>query len=151
MKKNIFFLPVSLPYFIVLLGLPFLLLALCSLLEWGPGPALHKVLGLSVFESVALYLTILLGGIVNLPLYEFKSRRDSEQKYVSYLGTKYPLPVWHGHNTVVSVNVGGCIFVLLASAYFALSLQPATAALCVVIVSLGFPGRRRAPGSMCQQ
>ncbi len=136
MKKNIFFLPVSLPFFIFLLALPFMLLAVSALLEWSPGDALQKVLGLSVFESVALYMTILIGGVVNLPVFEFKSRRDSEQRYASYLGTKYPLPVWHGHNTVVSVNLGGCMFTLLASAYFALSLQPMTVLLSTTIVAL---------------
>ena len=137
MKKNIFFLPVSLPFFIFLLALPFMLLAVSALLEWSPGPALHNVLGLSVFESVALYMTILVGGVVNLPVFEFKSRRDSEQRYVSYLGMKYPLPVWHGHNTVVYINLGGCIFMLLASAYFVLSLQPLTVLLSIAIVSMG--------------
>jgi uncharacterized membrane protein len=137
MKKNIFFLPVSLPFFIFLLALPFMLLAISALLEWSPGDALHKVLGLSVFESVALYLTVLVGGVVNLPAFEFKNRRDSEQRYVSYLGMKYPLPVWHGHNTVVSVNLGGCFFALLAAAFFALSLQPMTVLLSTAIVTLG--------------
>ncbi len=71
MKKNIFFLPVSLPFYIVLLALPFLLLAASALFEWGPGAALQKVLGLSVFEAVALHVTVLVGGAVNLPVFEF--------------------------------------------------------------------------------
>jgi uncharacterized membrane protein len=137
MKKNIFFLPVSLPFFIFLLALPFVLLAVTALLEWSPGLALQKVLGLSIFESVVLYLTILVGGVVNLPVFEFKSRQDSEQRYVSYLGRKYSLPVWHGHNTVVSVNLGGSVFALLASAYFVLSLQPLTVLLSTAIVTMG--------------
>lgn len=137
MKKNIFFLPVSLPFFIFLAALPFVLLAVTALLEWSPGLALQKVLGLSVFESVVLYLTILVGGVVNLPVFEFKSRRDSDQRYVSYLGRKYSLPVWHGHNTVVSVNLGGSVFALLASAYFVLSLQPLTVLLSIAIVTMG--------------
>lgn len=137
MKKNIFFLPVSLPFFIFLVALPFVLLAVTALLEWSPGLALQKVLALSVFESVVLYLTILIGGVVNLPVFEFKSRRDSDQRYVSYLGRKYSLPVWHGHNTVVSVNLGGSVFALLASAYFVLSLQPLTVLLSIAIVTMG--------------
>ncbi len=137
MKKNVFFLPVSLPFFIFLLGLPFLLLALAALLEWSPGAALDKVLGLPVFEAMALYVTLLVAGVVNLPLYEFKSRRDSEQKYVTYLGTKYPLPVWHGHNTVISINLGGCGVALIAAAYFALALPPEVTLLSTAIVALG--------------
>lgn len=137
MRKNIFFLPVSLPIFIVLLALPFMLLAIAALIEWSPGPALQKALGLSVFQSVALYLTLLAGGVVNLPVFEFKNKRDSEQRYVSYLGNKYPLPVWHGHNTVVSVNIGGSVFALLASVYFLLPLQLLTVVLSVLIVAMG--------------
>jgi uncharacterized membrane protein len=137
MRKNIFFLPVSLPFFIFLLGLPFLLLALASLLEWNLAVALREALGLSVLEAVALYVTLLAAGFVNLPVFEFKSRRDSEQKHVSYLGRKYPLPVWHGHNTVVSVNLGGGVLALLASAYLAQPLPLATTLLSVAIVALG--------------
>jgi uncharacterized membrane protein len=137
MRKNIFFLPVSLPFFIFLLGLPFLLLALASLFEWNLAVAMRQALGLSVLEAVALYVTLLVAGFVNLPLFEFKSRRDSEQKYVSYLGMKYPLPVWHGHNTVVSVNLGGCILALPVSAWLALPLPLMTTLLSIAIVSLG--------------
>jgi uncharacterized membrane protein len=137
MRKNIFFLPVSLPFFIFLLGLPFLLLALASLLEWNLTGALRQVLGLSILEAVALYVALLVAGFVNLPVYEFKSRRDSEQKYVSYLGMKYPLPVWHGHNTVVSINLGGCILALMISGYLALSLPLTTTLLSMAIVALG--------------
>lgn len=139
MKKQLIFLPVSLPFFIFLMGLPFLILAVLSLLEVSPGPLLHKTLGLSVLESVALYLTILIASVINIPLYEFKSRRDSEQKYASYLGVKYPLPIWHGHNTVVSVNLGGCIIATIASVYFAMALssQWVMILLSIVAVSLG--------------
>ncbi len=139
MRKNIFFLPVSLPFFIFLLGLPFLLLAASALLEWDLAGPLRQVIGLSTLEAVALYVAILIAGGVNLPVYEFKSRRDSQQKYVSYLGLKYALPVWHGHNTVISINLGGCVVALIVAAYFALSLQPQMVllALSIVIVSLG--------------
>jgi len=137
MRKNIFFLPVSLPLFIFLLGLPFLLLALAALFEWDLAAPLGHALGLSVLEAMALYVALLLAGPVNLPVLEFKSRRDSQQKYVSYLGRKYPLPVWHGHNTVVTINLGGGILALLVSAWLALPLPPATVLLAVVIVAIG--------------
>jgi uncharacterized membrane protein len=137
MRKNLFFLPVSIPFFIFLLGLPFLLLAMTTLLEWNLASALRQVLGLSVLEAAVLYVALLVAGFVNIPVFEFKSRRDSEQKYVSYLGMKYPLPVWHGHNTLVSINLGGCILALLVSGYLAVSLPWATILLCIAIVALG--------------
>ncbi len=136
MRKNIFFLPVSLPFFIFLLWLPFLLLALASLLEWNLASALRQTLGMSVLEATALYVVLLFASFVNIPVYEFKSRRDSEQKYVSYLGRKYSLPVWHGHNTVVSINLGGGIVALLISAYLALPLPLTMTLLSIAIVAL---------------
>ena len=137
MKKQIFFLPVSLPLFIALLGLPFLLLAAASLLDRSPNAALLRVIGLPAPAALVLYLALLFAGTVNLPVYEFKSRRDSEQKYASYMGAKYPLPVWHGHNTVVYVNLGGCVVALLIAADFALALPWTTTLLAIAIVSLG--------------
>jgi uncharacterized membrane protein len=137
MRKNIFFLPVSLPLFIFLLGLQFLLLALAALFEWNIASPLHHALGLSVLEAMALYVALLVAGFVNLPVFEFKSRRDSEQKHVSYLGKKYPLPVWHGHKTVVSINIGGSVLALLASAYLAQTLPLTTTLLSIAIVALG--------------
>lgn len=137
MRKNIFFLPVSIPFFIFLLGLPFLLLAVSALLEWDLAGPMRQATGLSTLEAVALYVAILVAGIVNLRVYEFKSRRDSPQKYVSYLGMKYALPVWHGHNTAVSINLGGCIVALIVSVYFAMSLQWLPVLLSIAIVSLG--------------
>lgn len=137
MKKNFLFLPVSLPLFLLLVAFPFLALALLSLLEISPGPALNRVLGLSVLQTVVLYLTVVMAGIFNVPVGEFKSKRDSETKAVPYMGSKYTLPVWHGHNTVVSLNLGGCLVALIAAAYFAVSLPLIPMALSIVAVSLG--------------
>lgn len=137
MKKNFLFLPVSLPIFILFLAFPFAALALTSLLEIGLGPLLHETLGLSVLQAVALYLVVLVAGIFNVPVYEFKSRRDSEKKSVSYLGSKYELPVWHGHNTVVSINLGGCIISLIAAVYFAVSLPLLPVVLSIAALAIG--------------
>lgn len=137
MKKNFLFLPVSLPVFIVLLVLPFAILAVLSLLEINPGPVLNQVLGLTVMQAVALYLTVLMASIFNVPIAEFKSRRDSETKSVPYLGQKYTLPVWHGHNTIVSLNLGGCIVALVVAAYFVLNMPLLPVFLSIIAVSLG--------------
>ena len=137
MRKNFLFLPVSLPVFVFLIVLPFLLLAFMSLLEISPGQALAKILGLSLIQTVAVYLTVLLASFFNLPVYEFKSNRDSEEKSVSYLGSKYVLPIWHGHNTTISINMGGCVLALAVCAYVAFSLPLIPATLAVIAVSLG--------------
>ncbi|WP_424358141.1 DUF1614 domain-containing protein [Methanocella sp. MCL-LM] len=136
-KKNYFFLPVSLPLFILFLAFPFMVLALLSVLEISPASQLQEVLGLSVLQAVALYLTVLMAGIFNVPVHEFKSGRDSEEKTVPYLGSKYTLPVWHGHNTVVSLNLGGCLVAMIAAIYLAVSLPLLPVILSIIAVSLG--------------
>lgn len=136
-KKNYFFLPVSLPLFLLFLAFPFMVLALLSVLEISPASQLQEVLGLSVLQAVALYLTVLMAGIFNVPVHEFKSRRDSEEKTVPYLGSKYTLPVWHGHNTVVSLNLGGCLVAMIAAIYLAVSLPLIPVILSIIAVSLG--------------
>ena len=136
-KKNYFFLPVSVPLFILFLAFPFVALAFLSLLEISPGNLLQQVLGISVLQAVVLYLTVLMAGIFNVPVHEFKSRRDSPEKTVPYLGSKYTLPVWHGHNTVVSLNLGGCIVALIAAIYLAASLPVIPIVLSIIAVSLG--------------
>lgn len=137
MKKNFLFLPVSLPLFLLFLAFPFMALAFLALLEISPGPLLTEVLGLSVLQTVALYLTVLMAGIFNVPVHEFKSKRDSEEKTVPYLGSKYTLPVWHGHNTVVSLNLGGCLVAMIAALYFAVGLPLVPVILSIIAVSLG--------------
>lgn len=137
MKKNFFFLPLSIPVFFCLFIFPFLVLATLSLLEISPGPALQKTLGMPVLHVVTLYEMLLITAIFNIPVYEFKSARDSETRYAAYLGGKYQLPVWHGHNTIVSINFGGCIVAIFASVLLALQLNPLTVLLSIAVVSLG--------------
>ncbi|HMK46519.1 MAG TPA: DUF1614 domain-containing protein [Methanocella sp.] len=135
-EKNLPFLPFSLPFFILLLVLPFMVLAVLALLEISPGSAVQQALGLSVIQAVALYLTVLLASIFNVPVYEFKSGRDSEQKHVSYMGQEYALPVWHGHRTTISLNLGGCIVATIVAVYFAIVLPPIPVILSTIVVSL---------------
>lgn len=136
MKKDFLFLPLALPFFILLLLLPFLLLAIVALLNVAAGVAVSKILGFSLVESLLLYLAILFGSVVNIPLYEFKSTADTEPKYVTYMGAKYQFPVWHGHKTLVAINLGGCIIPALISIYFLQYLPFIPLLLTIFIVSL---------------
>lgn len=137
MKKNILSLPVPLPFFIGLLLLPVFILALVSVLNVSSGDLALRTMGLSVPVLLVIYMAMLLGGFVNIPVYVFKSPGETEPKHVSYMGMKYKLPVWHGHNTQVSLNLGGCIIAVLLSLYFALSLPPVPLILSSIAVALG--------------
>lgn len=137
MKNKFFFLPIALPFFVLLVFLPFLLLAIVTLVGFNAGSAVEKVLGMSILVATGVYMLMLFGSIVNIPVYEFKSKAETEPRYVSYMGMKYQLPVWQGHNSVVAVNAGGFLIPVVLSVYFAMSLQLYPLILTTIVVSLG--------------
>jgi uncharacterized membrane protein len=136
MKKLVTF-PLALPFFILLILLPFILLALVALLGMEAADLTDRALGLSPLKALLIYLAILLGGVVNIPVYEFKSPGSNQPPMVPYLGARYHLPAWAGHRTVVAVNLGGCIIPVALSVYFALRLPPMPLILTAVVVTLG--------------
>ncbi len=136
MKKLVNF-PLALPFFILLLLLPFILLALVALLGMEAAELVGRALGLPPLQALLIYLAILLGSVVNIPVYEFKSPGANQPPMVPYLGARYRLPAWAGHRTVVAVNVGGCIVPVALSVYFALRLPLMPLILTAVAVTLG--------------
>lgn len=82
-------------------------------------------------------MAILFGGLVNIPVYEFKSPGGIQPQMAPYMVARYKLPAWLGHRTVIAVNLGGCIISLALSAYFALKLPLLPLFLTAVIVALG--------------
>ncbi len=136
MKKLLNF-PLALPFFILLLLLPFILLALVALLGLTAAGLVEKALGLSPLKALLIYLAILLGSVVNLPVYEFKSPGSTQPPMVPYVGARHRLPQWIGHRTILAVNVGGCIISTALSVYFALHLPLLPLLMTTVIVILG--------------
>ncbi|WP_174589790.1 DUF1614 domain-containing protein [Methanocella conradii] len=129
--------PLALPLFILLLLLPFILLAFVALLSLTAADLVGRALGLSPLEALLVYMAILLGSVVNIPIYEFKSPGSARPPTVPYLGARYRLPVWQGHRTIVAVNLGGCIIPAALSVYFALNLPFMPLLLTTIIVALG--------------
>ncbi len=129
--------PLALPLFILLFLLPFILLALVALLSLTAADLVGMALGLSPLEALLIYMAILLGSVVNIPVYEFKSPGSAQSPSVPYLGARYRLPVWQGHRTIVAVNLGGCIIPVALSAYFALYLPFMPLLLTTIVVALG--------------
>jgi uncharacterized membrane protein len=136
MKKLINF-PIALPFFILLLLLPFILLALVALMGLSAAGLVERALGLSPLKALLVYFAILIGGLVNVPVYEFKSPGSTEPPMVPYMGARYKLPAWQGHRTIMAVNLGGCIIAGALAVYFALHLPIVPLLMTMVIVALG--------------
>jgi len=136
MRRLITF-PLALPFFILLLLLPLILLAAIALLGLAAAEVAGRTLGLSPVVALAVYLAMLAGGLINIPVYEFKSPGGTQPPMVPYLGARRHMPQWISHRTIVSLNVGGCIIPVALSAYFALGLPPMELLTTTVIVALG--------------
>jgi uncharacterized membrane protein len=135
--KKLITVPLALPFFILLLLLPFILLATVALLGLTAADLVGRALGLSPLKALLIYTAILLGSLVNIPVYEFKSPGSARPPMVPYMGAQYKLPAWQGHRTVVAVNLGGCIIPAALSVYFALRMPLIPLLLTTVIVALG--------------
>jgi uncharacterized membrane protein len=129
MRKLVTF-PLALPFFILLLLLPFILLAAVALMGLAAADLVGRALGLSPLKALLIYMAILLGSV-------FKSPGSTGPPTMPYLGAQYKLPVWLGHRTVLAVNLGGCIIPAALGAYFALHLPFMPFLLTTVIVALG--------------
>ena len=136
MKKLVSF-PLALPFFILLLLLPFILLAVVALFGLSAANMTGKALGLTPVKALVVYLAILLGSIFNIPVYDFKSPGGVQPPMVPYMGARYKLPAWLGHRAILALNVGGCIISGALGVYFALSLPLLPLSLTLVIVAMG--------------
>ncbi len=136
MKKLLTF-PLALPFFILLLLLPFVLLAFVALLGLAAADLAGRALGLSPLKALIIYMAILLGSVINIPVYEFKSPGPNQPPMVPYMGARHRLPSWAGHRTVVAVNLGGCIIPAALGTYFALHLPLVPLLVTTAIVTLG--------------
>lgn len=94
---------IMLAFFVVaLIMLPFLLLGLI-------GEAFLR-LGLPPGLIFWLLILSLLGSLVNIPIHRFESREIYDDQMVSYFGMRVRVPrVVRTHQTVLAVNVGGCV------------------------------------------
>lgn len=136
MRKLVTF-PLALPFFILLLLLPLILLAAVALMGLAAADVVGRALGLSPLQALIIYLAILAGSLFNIPVYEFKSPGGTQPPMVPYMGARHHMPQWLGHRTVVSVNVGGCIIPAALGAYFALHLPLMQLLMTTIVVVLG--------------
>lgn len=93
--------PLLLPFFLLLIILPFTLLLLITTPE-----VFRIVFGVSYETGIELYAMIILGSLINVPIYEKEGRVVVERR--SFFGLFY-YTVTEIRRVVVAVNLGGCV------------------------------------------
>jgi uncharacterized membrane protein len=108
------YLPLSLPFFMLLGGIFFLLVI------WIEVRALmfaYTRAGISSPVALLMLFGSLVGSYINIPLFWLHSRPVLSDQVVNYFGVQYVVPVAAWQGTVVAVNVGGCVIPVLLSLY----------------------------------
>src|SRR4030042_6385526 len=93
-----------------LVMLPFLLLGMIG----------EAFLRLGIPPSLMFWLLIftLVGSLINIPIYSFKTPEVMGEQVVSYFGMRFRIPPMdQGHQTVLAVNVGGALIPLAPAVY----------------------------------
>ena len=93
--------PLLLPFFLLLIILPFTLLLLIATPE-----VFRIVFGVSYERGIELYAMIILGSLINVPVYEREGKVLVERRYI--FGVFY-YTVTEIRRVVVAVNLGGCV------------------------------------------
>ena len=113
--SQLHYLPLTLPFFSILVGLLVLLIVLVQI------EALHYAymrLGVSSGAALLLLIGSLVGSYFNIPVARLPPERVLSGHEVAFFGMRYVVPVvvnWPG--TVIAVNVGGAIIPGLMSLY----------------------------------
>lgn len=137
------YLPLSLPFFSILVGIFFLLLIF---IQVGVLRYAYMRLGLSSGGALLLLLSSLVGSYFNIPVAELPGEQVEAAREITYFGMHYVVPLlvdWPG--TVIAVNVGGALIPTIMSLYllmrYGLFLKGLIAVLCVagVCYSLAEP------------
>lgn len=113
--SHLHYLPLSAPFFSILVLL-FLLLVI--LIQLGALHYAYTRLGISARAALLLLLGSLLGSYINIPVAELPGQQVLSGQVIDYFGMRYVVPVvvdWPG--TVIAVNVGGALIPGLMSLY----------------------------------
>lgn len=135
-SSQLHYIPLALPFFLVLAGLFLFLLVLIQI------QVLHyayAALGLSSTAALLVLLGSLIGSYFNIPIVQMPEQNIISGQVISVFGMRYIVPVvedWPG--TVIAINVGGALIPGLLSLYLLIRNQiwgsAAIATLCVAIV-----------------
>jgi len=135
--SQLHYLPLTLPFFTILVGVFVLLFVF---LEIGALSYAYMRIGLSARGAMFVLLGSLVGSYFNIPLAELPKQQIVSGQLVDYFGMQYVVPVvvaWPG--TVIAVNVGGAVIPTMVSAYLLVKhrlwVQGPLAIVCVAAVS----------------
>jgi uncharacterized membrane protein len=114
-SSEIHYLPLSLPFFLVLAGL---LVFVVMLVELGILRYAYASIGIDRRHILILLLLSLAGSYINIPVAQLPAEQVVSGRAVDFFGMQYVIPVvvnWPG--TVIAVNVGGALIPALLSLY----------------------------------
>jgi uncharacterized membrane protein len=118
MKRNYNFLPIALPFYLMLLFILILLLPLLFLIYAGSIVAVFDRLGLSPAVGYSLFWLTLFGSMINIPVKQIESEEPIyQEKEVYFYGMRYVIPTVEKKKTVIAVNLGGAVIPVLISLY----------------------------------
>jgi len=109
------YLPIALPFFLVLL---FLVILLMTTVELGVLSYAYERMGVDRRYVFSLMLLSLLGSYINIPVFELPPEEIVSGSYADLFGMRHMIPLvqeWPG--TVIAVNVGGAVVPFLLSIY----------------------------------
>ena len=126
------YLPLSLPFFSILVGLFLLLVAL---IQVGILRYAYMRLGVSSGTALLLLLGSLIGSYINIPLVQLPEQNVVSGQEIEFFGMHYSVPVvvdWPG--TVIAINVGGALIPTLMSLYLLAKYRLWSLGFCVAAV-----------------
>jgi uncharacterized membrane protein len=118
MHSQLHYLPLTLPFFSILVGV---FLLLCLLPQISAFRYAYLRIGLGPGMALLLLFASLIGSYFNLPIAQLPQRQVVSGHYVNYFGMHYVIPVVHAWpGTTIAVNVGGAVIPVLMSIYLLL-------------------------------
>lgn len=115
MHSPMHYLPLTLPFFSILVGL---FLLLCLVMQISALRYAYLRIGLTPTAALIILFASLVGSYFNIPLTQLPQRQIVSGRLVHYFGMQYVIPsvyAWPG--TVVAANVGGAVIPVLVSIY----------------------------------
>ncbi len=121
MDAQFLYLPLALPFFLILVAL---LLFVFFLLPLGLMKYAYEQLGISSNGAVLLLLGSLIGSYINIPIAVISRETVVASQLVEHYGMRYQVPAatdWGG--TVLAINVGGAVIPVIVSVYLLVKWQ----------------------------
>jgi len=134
MHSQLHYLPITLPFFFILVGA---FVMLCLLLQLSAFRYAYLRIGLGRGMALLVLLASLVGSYFNIPVAQLSQRPIVSGHQVNYYGIHYVIPVVHAWSgTIIAVNVGGAVIPVLMSIYLLLRHRLwATAAIAIACIA----------------